>query len=277
MRFGICCGPGSFAPQVEGEPLSAVPRLMETLMAAGADYVEFGVAAVAPESPEEEFEKLRSAMASYPIRVEAFNSFIPGSYRITGPDADHARALGYCGAALPRCKALGGAVVVLGSAGARKSPDGFDHARAERQFIEFCRALGPVAEENAIDIAIEPLNRQEDNLLLSVEHGIRMVDEIGHPRIQLLADLYHVSQEKEPVEHVAAAGRRLRHTHCADLGRAAPGFAESGEEDFLGFFSNLRRAGYDARCSFEGAFTDIESQAKPLLDLLHRRWEESAA
>lgn len=275
MRFGICCGPGSFTPQTQGQPLSAIPRLMQVLQDAGADYVEFTVGAVSPLAPEAEFESLRTALDPYPLKVEAFNSFIPGSHRITGPDVDLARVLDYCRTALRRCRALGGQVVVLGSSGARKAPEGFDLARAERQFVEFCLELGPVAEEAGIDIAIEPLNRNEDNLVLSVEHGIRLVDAISHPRIQLLADLYHMSEEKEPLDHIAAAGSRLRHTHCADLGRAAPGFAAAGEEDFAGFFRNLRRAGYDRRCSFEGVFTSIEAQSKPLLELLRRRWDES--
>jgi hypothetical protein len=78
MRFGICCGLGSFVAQIKDQPLSSLPRLMDTLKAAGADYVEFGVGTVAPEGPEEEFEKLRRAMEHCPLRAEAFNSFIPG-------------------------------------------------------------------------------------------------------------------------------------------------------------------------------------------------------
>jgi sugar phosphate isomerase/epimerase len=248
---------------------------MDVMQEAGADYIEFGVGAVKPDNDESEFEGLRTALESQPLRVEAFNSFIPAHHRITGPDVDLSRVLSYCRTALSRCKALGGEVVVLGSAGARKVPDGFDKAEAERQFVQFCRELGPIADEAGIDIALEPLNSKEDNFLLSVEHGARLVDEIAHPRIQLLADLFHMAEEKEPLEHVAAANGRLRHTHVADLGRVAPGFAPGGEEDFLGFFRNLRAAGYDARCSFEGSFQDIGKQSKPVLDLLRRRWQES--
>jgi len=277
MRFGICCGPGSFAPQVEGQPLSAIPRLMETMGDAGADYVEFGVAAVTPEEPDAVFEGLRRALQPYAMRVEAFNSFIPAAYPITGPNANHARAIQYCRVALSRCKAIGGEVVVLGSAGARRVPDGFGMARARQQLVEFCKELGPVAEDAGIDIALEPLNSREDNLVIGVDAGAQIVDAVNHPRIQLLADLYHMSEEREPLEHVAAADGRLRHTHCADLNRAAPGFAEEGEEDFLGFFRNLRAAGYDRRCSFEGRFEDIARESKPLLVLLRKRWEESAA
>ena len=273
MKFGICCGPGSFAPQVEGQPLSSLPGLMDMLQEAGADYVEFGVASVM--SSEREFEDLRAALEPLPLKVEAFNSFIPGKYRITGPEVQLPEVLDYCRTALTRCKALGGAVVVLGSAGARKVPEGFEYATAEAQFIEFGRELGPIARDIGIDVAIEPLNRREDNFILSVEQGGRLVDAIGQPNIQLLADLYHMIEEDEPVSHVGRTGNRLRHTHVADIGRVAPGYATEGEADFLGFFQNLRRIGYDARCSFEGRFEDITTQSRPLLDLLKRRWEES--
>ena len=275
MRFGICCGPGSFAVQVNSQPLSSLPRLMECLHAAGADFVEFGVAAVTPEADEREFDTLRAALSGFALRVEAFNSFIPAKYRITGPDVNLAAVLKYCHVAIRRCKALGAEVIVLGSSGARKIPDGFDRDKAENQFIAFCRAAGPLAAESGVTIALEPLNKKEDNLLVSVQHGAELVDKIGHPNIQLLADLFHISEDKEPLEHVAAAGARLRHTHVADLGRAAPGFASNGEEDFIGFFRNLRRAGYDKRCSFEGKFDDIDAQCKPVLDLLKKRWNES--
>lgn len=280
MKFGICCGLSSFVPQSEGHPLSAVPRLMEVVQEAGVDYIEFTVSEVTPEQDEGVFERLREAMEPYPLRVEAFNSFIPAHHRITGPDVDLESVLNYCRIALLRCKALGGAVVVLGSAGARKVPEGFDRSEAEQQFVGFCRELGVVAEEVGIDIALEPLNSKEDNLLLTVEHGARLVDTIEHPRIRLLADLYHMSEEKEPLDHVAAAGTRLRHTHVADLGRVAPGFAPEGEEDFVGFFRNLRAAGYDVhgegRCSFEGKFHDIEKQSKLVIALLRLRWEEAS-
>lgn len=281
MKFGICCGLSSFAPQVQDQPLSSIPHLMDTLVASGADYVEFTVGSVLPEQDEQAFAELRDILAPFPLKIEAFNSFLPGSQRITGPHVDTQAVLNYCRTALTRCKALGGDVVVLGSAKARSVPEGFDKAVADKQFVEFCRELGPVAQEIGITITIEPLNSREDNLVLSVAEGARIVDEVAHPSIQLLADLYHMTEESERIENVGDAGARLRHTHVADLGRVAPGYAPNGEADFLGFFRELRRAGYDAlpnpRCSFEGSFEDIEKQAKPTIDLMRRRWEESAA
>jgi sugar phosphate isomerase/epimerase len=275
MKFGICCGPTSLAQT--GEDVSAsVARLMKFMQEAGADYVEFGVGATLPEGNEDEWEVLHSAVSNQALRVEAFNSFIPGHHRITGPDVDLQRVLDYCRTALPRCKAMGGEVVVLGSAGARKVPDGWSHDEARQQFIQFCRELNPIAEEADITVALEPLNAKEDNFLLSVGDGAQLIDEIAQPHIQLLADLYHMAEENEPMQNVVQAGARLKHTHLADIGRVAPGFATEGEEDFIGFFRALRTAGYDARCSFEGRFDNLRTQAKPALALMKQRWQESA-
>jgi sugar phosphate isomerase/epimerase len=271
MKFGLCCSPVTLDfPQPQFH--ENIARLKDS----GADYLEFPVVATAPESEEREFEALRSALDGAALAVEAFNSFIPGHHRLTGPEVDLGKVLEYCRVALARCQALGAEVVVLGSAGARKVPNGFDEQTAERQFIEFCRELAPLAQHNGIVICIEPLNAKEDNFLLSVEKGAQLVDAVAHPNIQLLADLYHIELEAEPLEHVAAAGARLRHTHVADVGRVAPGFAQQGEADFTGFFAALHRAGYDtsthaARCSFEGSYQDIFEQATPLLGLLKER------
>jgi sugar phosphate isomerase/epimerase len=110
-----------------------------------------------------------------------------------------------------------------------------------------------------------------------VHDGATIVEEVGHPNLQLLADLYHMAEEKEPVANVAEAGKLIRHTHLADRGRVAPGYSTQGEEDFIGFFRALRQAGYNARCSFEGSFSDMSTQLKPSLDLMRQRWEESAS
>ena len=276
MRFGICCGPGSFAPEGAGDALAGISVMMRILEKARVDYLEFSVGQLSPEGPEDEFEKLRRAMAPYPIRVEAFNCFIPAHHRITGPDVDVPKVLSYCREALRRCRVLGGQVVVLGSAGARKLPEGFDPAFGLRQFVAFCAELGPVADEIGIDIAIEPLNWNEDNLINTIEQGIRVVDVVHHPRIRLLADLYHITQNREPIDTVAAAGSRLAHVHVADQGREAPGFGDPSEADFIGLFRSLHLAGYDARCSYEGKMDAIAERLAPLIAHLRCRNQGTA-
>lgn len=276
MKFGLCCSPQQLGFE-QGELVDNIRRLQT----AGADYLEFTVAATHPEGNPDDWEAVCGAFENAPLRVEAFNSFIPAHHRITGPNVQLAGVLDYCSVALKRCRALGAQVVVLGSAGARKAPEEFDKQQAEKQFVEFCRELAPIAQDANITVCIEPLNHKEDNLILSVEHGARIVDEVAHPSIQLLADLYHIEIEGEPLENVAAAGSRLRHAHLADKGRVAPGFATEGEADFRGFFAALASAGYTestpGRCSFEGTYENIFAQAQPLIDFLEQRSQPASA
>ena len=266
MKFGICC-----APQAPGE----VARLVEVMAEAGADYIEWGVASVM--ASEEKWEGLRASLENSPLKPQAFNSFIPASHRITGPDVELGQVLDYATEAMRRCRALGADVIVLGSGGARRLPDGWAPTRGLDQFETFCRELGPRAAECEITIAIEPLNHTEDNLVNSVAAGAAIVDAVDHPNIRLLADFYHMFHDDEPVENVAKVGERLVHAHLADLGRVAPSFAPEGEADFVGFFRALRAAGYDARCSFEGKTDDLAAQAKTIISHMKTRYKEAAA
>src|SRR5687768_3694044 len=109
MKFGLCC-----SPQLLGYPGTDLVANIARLQKAGADYLEFGVAATLPEGDESEWANLRAALADAPLRIEAFNSFIPAHHRITGPNVDIKKVLEYSRVALSRCRDLGGDVVVLG-------------------------------------------------------------------------------------------------------------------------------------------------------------------
>lgn len=265
MRFSICC-----APNALGEP----KRLLDVLVEAGADYLDWSAGALM--AGEREFEQLRVLLQDAPLRPEAFLGFLPPTQRITGPNVRLDGVLEYASEVLRRARALGGEIMVLGSSAARRVPQGFDPGVAREQFIEFCRELGPRADEIGVTITIEPLNRSEDNLLTHLEQGTQIVDEVGQARIQLVADYHHLFVENEPLRNITAAGKRIRHAHIADRGRAAPGYASGGEADLRGFFAALRSADYNARCSCEGSMTDLVRQAKPVLALMRERYDQSA-
>jgi D-psicose/D-tagatose/L-ribulose 3-epimerase len=280
MRFGICCNAGSLAQ--EGDSLDEkVARLADFARRCDLDFVEFPVGEVRSEGDEAQCDELHRAVRQHALPLQSFNVFLPAHHRITGPDVQLHRVLDYCRVALGRCAALGGQIVVLGSSGARRVPEGWSHEEARSQFIAFARALEPIAAQNSITIAVEPLNRREDNFLNSVLDGIGLVDEIACSHIQLLADQYHMDEDGEDYEHVAQAGTLLCHAHTADSGRFPPDFAPEGEAQFKLFFAALRLSGYaqrpDARLAVECNWSNLNEQAAPAIALLRRRWDESAA
>ncbi len=51
---------------------------------------------------------------------------------------------------------MGIGIIVFGSGGARRIPEGFDRQRAHGQLVAFCRMVGPIAREHGVIIAVEP-------------------------------------------------------------------------------------------------------------------------
>jgi D-psicose/D-tagatose/L-ribulose 3-epimerase len=238
----------------------------EAAQAAGFDYVEINASKVAALT-DEEFQQLAGRVARLRIPVAAANVLIPASIKIVGPDADPARQAGYLGATLGRLKRLGVSVVVLGSGGARRVPDGFSREEATKQLVDFCRRLAPLARDNGITIAVEPLRRQETNIINTAREGLALVTAVDRPEIKLLVDYYHLSEEGENADVILDAGKLIVHAHVANpLGRVYP--LSPDEANYAGFFENLCKIGYAGRLSIEASTPDFAAQAPRSLAML---------
>lgn len=249
MRFGCCVG------------LDKVQIIQD----AGYDYVELAVGTVKPESPDTEFDPIRDQIKSFEIVPEAWNCLLPGDLRVTGPEVDKYRMERYLRTAFQRIEEVGGEVVVFGSGGARKVPEGFSMDEARDQIVEFVTLAGQIAGPHGITIAIEPLNVRETNIINSVAEGMEIVRKADHPFVKVLADLYHIMEESEPMEDVVDAGNDLVHTHTADTGRLYPG---SGSYPNREFFEALREIGYNDRMSVECRLNDLPAECAKALEFL---------
>jgi sugar phosphate isomerase/epimerase len=249
-QIGICVDPDRF----------------EAAQAVGFDYVETNASRVAALT-EPDFEKLAAQVAQLRIPVAASMSFIPAAIKLTGPEVDAAKQMAYVTGALARLKRLGVKVVVLGSGGARRVPDGFSRDEAFAQLVDFCRRIAPVARDNGITIVVEPLRKQETNIINTAREGLALVKAVDRPEIRLLVDYYHLSEEGENADIIAEAGPLLAHTHIANpKGRVYP--LSLDESPYGGFFSNLCKIGYQGRLSVEASTKDFEAEAPQALALL---------
>jgi sugar phosphate isomerase/epimerase len=271
-RFGIIlflCFPCMVSGQGPGRVRIGVCLDADTFVAAqaaGFDYVEINASKVAALT-DDEFQQLAGRVAQLRIPVAAANVLIPAAIKIVGPDVDPIRQAGYLGATLGRLKRLGVAVVVLGSGGARRVPDGFSRDEAISQFAGFCRRLASLAGDNGITIAVEPLRHQETNLINTVREGLAMVKAVDRPEIKLLVDYYHLSEEGESAAVILEAATLIVHAHVANpRGRVYP--LSPDEADYAGFFENLCTIGYAGRLSIEASTPDFAAQAPQSLAML---------
>lgn len=259
MRFGVCAGRDKAA----------------LLAAAGYDYIELGAAAeLVPGENEETWSAKRSLLDQMPLRPEAFNLFVPGSLRIVGPDVDSARLERYVQTTLSRAAQVGGKVIVFGSGGARRIPDGFAREPAERQIVAFLGYCAEASDRTGVTVVVEPLNKGESNIINSVAEGADFVRRVGRGGVRNLADTYHMEKDDELLSAITENADVLAHVHTADTGRFAPA---TGAYDHVAFFAALQAAGYDSRVSIECTWRDFDAEIGPALAHLRRAAGEAAA
>ena len=242
MRFGVCAA-------ADRAPLLA--RI-------GYHYIELSVAAdLAPEEDDAAWSDKRRMIDAMPLCPEAFNSFIRTG-KIVGPDADFPRLRRYVETALTRAAAVSGRIIVFGSGGARQIPEGFPPDEAERQILDFLNLCADASATTGVTVVIEPLCRDECNVINLVSEGARLARLVGRPGVANLGDTYHMEKENEPLSALVDSADVLAHVHTADTDRLAPG---TGTYDHIALFRTLRTAGYEARVSVECGWHDFEVEA----------------
>lgn len=238
--------------------------------AAGFDFIEPAVRSLSPLDPD--FAAIRAPFDNAPLPTPVFNVFVPAEIRLTGADVAWKRVEGYLDAAIGRVAALGGQTIVFGSGGARNVADGFPQEEAHDQLARFLRLAGGIAEDNGVTIVIEPLNSRDSNIVTSVVAGMQLAQAADHPRVRLLADLYHMLEDDEPLENITTCAQWIEHIHVAGAQRAVPG--EDGSP-YQEFFRRLHACGYSGRISIECRWDDLAAQAGPAGTFLRRAWDET--
>ena len=239
---------------------------------AGVEYVEMGVSnTLTPLESDETFEPVRKRIEALSCKSEAFNLFFPGSVRITGPNVDWDLVRRYAAKAVERAASVGGKAMVIGSGGARNVPEGYSWDEAWKQLVKAFTITGEEAAKWDVTIVIEPLRKQESNIVNFVSEGVQLAKEIGHPNVKVLADFYHIDEGDEPMTHILDAGPMLAHVHVADTGRFRPG---SGAYDYDTFFKYLKQINYAGLISMEGTWNagQFGDEVTAGLAFLREKW-----
>jgi sugar phosphate isomerase/epimerase len=187
--------------------------------------------------------------------------------KITGPDINKDEEAAYFQKALDRVSRLGVHTVVVGSGTARQYPEGFPKEEAFRQLVDFFKRLAPEARTRQIVIAIEPLRREESNIINSMGEGLALIDAVNDPNVQLNLDFYHLEMVHEDPAIILKAGSHIAHVHMANPNnRVFP--LRWDEYNYGPLFENLRKIGYDKEISLEGATKDFAGEAPKAIAFL---------
>ncbi len=237
IPIGMCLSPDS------------VPAL-----APGYDYLEFGVSStLSPLTSDADFAPEMAKIKALKPVVGAFNLFVPGDIRVTGPEIDQCKVERYVESAIKRVQDVGADIIVFGSGGARKVAEGYNRIKAWDELIAFCNLVADKAAGTGVTVVIEPLNMKECNILTSYAEGVELAKEVKRDEIKVLADIFHFMMDGEPLEDIVKGADWLYHVHLADTGRLYPG---SGSYPNKELFDILHDIDYKGKASVECRWGD---------------------
>jgi D-psicose/D-tagatose/L-ribulose 3-epimerase len=245
----------------------ASPRDLEKADRYGFDYLEPPAAVIAAMN-DADFQAFKTRVLASRLRCPSFNSFIR-TLRVVGDDVRQRELQAYLDLCLPRCRELGGEVIVWGSAGSRNVPEGFSRDRAWTQVKDFLRLAGDAARPHDCVIAIEALRHQESNIINTSSEALRLVHEVNHPNVRMIVDYYHMRVENEDPEIIWRARREIVHFHFANpQGRRWPR-STTEDSEYGRFFQLVKKIGFRGGISIEGNGS-FEEDARASLDFFHQ-------
>ncbi|WP_243232856.1 sugar phosphate isomerase/epimerase [Microbacterium sp. CIAB417] len=215
---------------------------------AGADYVEPTIVGNVILFDEDGTPSLNPEFAGE--RYPSFAILLPGDVRVADPEFDLDRVRSYFAGVFPVLAQVAepGAKIVFGSGAARRIPEGADRAAAEARFAESLVIARDAAAQHDLRVMLEPLHQGETNLIHTIGEAVAFLDAHGIDGVPVVADLFHIEQEGEPLDTVTAHIDRIGHAHIADAGRLWLG---SGDGQWREFVATLRDAGFDGPVSLE--------------------------
>ncbi|MGC3943527.1 MAG: sugar phosphate isomerase/epimerase family protein [Chryseolinea sp.] len=206
------------------------------------------------------FQKNLQSFSRMKTKIYCLNIFMPGDMKLVGPDVNEEAIIRYARGVFARCNQAGVDLIIWGSGGARRVPEGFDPAKARQQFISIARKVSEVAKEYRIQLALENLNSTETNFINTVADALQVVKEVNHPNFRLCVDIYHMLMENEPPAIIETTKEYLVHCDIAEReGRAAPGVHG---QDFVPYLRALNKVKYRKLIVMECRWKNLEAEIK---------------
>ena len=185
---------------------------------------------------------------------------------IMGPDRDLSSedaavrhsGVDYAKRGIDTTAAMGGTVFtgcVCGVGGDKMLSDVDVTARLQRA-AECLQTLGQHAAQAGVLVTVEVLNHYENNVLYSVDNGLRLVEMASHPAVGIHLDTFHMSMEESSLAGaIRKAGDKLFHFHSSESHRGTPG---TGLVQWAEVADALSEINYDRYCVIESFNTDVE-------------------
>jgi D-psicose/D-tagatose/L-ribulose 3-epimerase len=197
--------------------------LVDQVRDLGFDLIEICV-----EDPDAiDTAPLRRRLEQAGIGVSVCGAFGPDRDNSSEDGAIRAAAHHYTRQCIDIAAALGSPVVVGPMYAGVGNTRLLDAAARRRQWDHAVESLMLLADHAAgcgVQLAIEPLNRFETDLINTVEQALRMLADVGRGNVGLLLDTFHMNiEEKSIPEAIRRAAGHIIEFHACSSDRGTPG------------------------------------------------------
>lgn len=248
MKFAISVK----TPEIEKEaPLALFSGSFEQRLEKAAKNGYQGIELIVSDPSKLDAAQLLAKLDAYGLQpVAVATGFVFGSrgLQLVNPDPNICHRAALLLQELVRFAAeLKVSLVTIGGFRGKAAPVGGLDA-AKKLLHQALQAADPLAKELGITIALEPLRKEENDLLNNAQEVCDFIEEGGYTAVSLLLDVYHMVEEPDLLDAFRKYRGRFVHVHLADTDRKALGL---GSIDFSAIEAVLQEVGYTGWQSVE--------------------------
>ena len=234
----------------------------------------FQVVEIPVEDPEViDAEKVKDALDAHGLEAVVCGAFGPGRDLTHEDPAVHRQCFDYLDSLMDFCTQWDAGFIagpMYSAVGKARlvSPD--QKKKEWERAVTNLRKVAEKAADKGLELAIEPLNRFESDLVNNTGDALRLVNDINHPAAKIMVDGFHMSIEEKNIEDaIRLAGDKLIHVQVSENYRGTPG---TGQTNWQSFRKGLEAVDYSGVVSIESFTSDNQELAdavciwRPLAD-----------
>lgn len=226
----------------------SISELFSKIAAMGFDAVEIAV-----EDPELiDANAVKKGLKQYGLQAVVCGAFGPTRDLTNEDTAIHENCFSYIRSCFDLCNILETSFLagpMYSAVGKARMVSPEQRKREWELAVKNLRIVCEMAEARNLEIALEPLNRFESDLVNTAADVIRLIDDISHPAAKIMLDSFHMNIEEPDIEKaIISAGDKLIHFQVSENYRGTPG---TGQTRWDAYKRGLEAVNYNSVVSIE--------------------------
>jgi len=237
---------------------ASIHELFPKIAKMGFDVVEIAV-----EDPSLiDIKEIKKVLQQYNLKANICGAFGPARDLTHEDEAIHKNCFSYVEACLDFCVELetgffGGPMYSAVGKARMVSPE--QRKKEWELAVKNLRTVCAMADARGLQIALEPLNRFESDLINTADDVLRLIKDINHPAAAIMLDGFHMNIEEKNIEQaIIASGDKLIHLQVSENYRGTPG---TGQTHWAAYKRGLEKINYNGTVTIESFTPDNKELA----------------